>query len=149
LAGTVHSRTKEEFSFGEMEVEVDLAEEGEIQFSQRKISWSFLERNGASFQSKPNYEWFDAHKIGFRIRLRHWKQGDRFQPIGTKSQIKLQDLFTNLKIPRAERHKRIVALTERGEIFWVEGLRISEGFKLDKASTRRLKWHWRCLENPS
>jgi tRNA(Ile)-lysidine synthase len=62
-----------------------------------------------------------------------------------KTPVKLQNIFTNLKIPQAERHNRIVAVTERGEIFWVEGLRISERFKLDNQSVRRLKWKWQRL----
>jgi hypothetical protein len=37
----------------------------------------------------------------------------------------------------------VVAATASGEIFWVEGLRIAEGFKLDKSSRRGLKWAWR------
>jgi hypothetical protein len=60
-------------------------------------------------------------------------------------QVKLQDLFINQKIPRADRHKLLIAATAAGEIVWVEGLRISERFKLDKESHRRLKWTWRRL----
>jgi hypothetical protein len=59
--------------------------------------------------------------------------------------VKLQDLFTNQKVPRAERHRRLVATTAKGEIFWVEGLRMAERFKLDNGTTRRLKWRWQRL----
>ena len=48
-------------------------------------------------------EFFDADKIGNEIILRHWQPGDRFQPIGLKSAVKLQDLFVNAKIPSARR----------------------------------------------
>jgi tRNA(Ile)-lysidine synthase len=57
--------------------------------------------------------------------------------------VKLQDLFGNLKTPRGERHQLMVAATAAGEIWWVEGLRVSERFKLDKQTVRRLKWSWR------
>ena len=87
-------------------------------------------------------EYFDADKVGARICLRHWQPGDRFHLIGGAAATKLQDIFTNLKVParrtpppRAWRHRR-------GEIFWVEGLRIGEGFKLDKTTVRRLNWRW-------
>jgi hypothetical protein len=30
-----------------------------------------------------------------------------------------------------------------GEIFWVEGLRISENFKLSPKTKRHLLWRWR------
>jgi len=74
--------------------------------------------------------------------LRHWRAGDRFQPIGLKSAVKLQDLFVNAKIPAAQRRNLILAATAAGEIFWVEGLRIGEKFKLTSATKRRLRWNW-------
>jgi hypothetical protein len=55
----------------------------------------------------------------------------------------LQDLFTDLKVPRAQRHRRVVATTKRGELFWVEGLRMAERFKLAPKTVRRLIWQWR------
>jgi hypothetical protein len=48
----------------------------------------------------------------------------------------------NLKVPRQQRHKLLVAATPAGEIVWVEGLRMAERFKLDKATLRQLKWSW-------
>ncbi len=120
-----------------------LGSRGEIHFEDREISWSKVGGRGDCFAPKPNCEVFDAGKVGENIFVRHWKAGDRFQPIGMKSSVKLQNLFTNLKIPRTERHTRLVAATERGELFWVEGLRISERFKLDKQTGRRLKWKWK------
>ena len=116
---------------------------GQHCFAQKKLSWKITARPGDKFQPQTNTEYFDATKIGPKIILRHWQPGDRFQPIGTHSPRKLQDLFTNLKVPQPERHERIIATTLTGEIFWVEGLRISERFKLDKETVRRLKWHWR------
>jgi len=85
--------------------------------------------------------------VGSRVMLRHWRPGDRFQPIGLGVQVKLQDFFTNEKIPRPARHQLVVAAAASGELFWVEGLRIADRFKLDKQTLRRLKWQW-LRENP-
>jgi tRNA(Ile)-lysidine synthase len=90
-------------------------------------------------------EFFDADKIGDEITLRHWRAGDRFQPIGLPSPVKLQDLFVNAKIPRERRRELVVAATAAGELFWVESLRISEPFKLTLATRRRLVWAWRAV----
>ncbi len=87
-------------------------------------------------------EFFDADRVGSPIFLRHWRPGDRFQPIGMPHAIKLQDFFTNQKVPRRRRHELVVATTARGEVFWVEGMRISERFKLAKSTIRRLQWEW-------
>ena len=91
---------------------------------------------------KRGVEHFDADKVGDEVILRHWRPGDRFQPIGMESAVKLQDLFVNAKIPAADRRKRLVATTATGEIFWVEGLRIGEPFKLTTRTKRHLSWNW-------
>jgi len=91
-------------------------------------------------------ESFDAAKVGPAIRLRHWRPGDRFQPIGMKQPVKLQDLFTNAKIPAARRRRLVVAEAASGGIFWVEGLRIGERFKLGPRTRERLIWRWRRVD---
>jgi tRNA(Ile)-lysidine synthetase-like protein len=113
------------------------------EFSGVRFSWKFA--MGGKFQIPRGVlgaETFDAEKVGETISLRHWQAGDRFQPIGMKSAVSLQDWFTNQKIPAARRRELIVATTERGEVFWVEGLRIGERFKLGKQTRRRLIWRW-------
>ena len=59
-----------------------------------------------------------------------------------KSALKLQDWFVNQRIPCIRRRQLVVAAVETGEIFWIEGLRIGEKFKLTLQTKRRLIWHW-------
>ena len=94
---------------------------------------------------RANHECFDAGKLGIDIVLRHWRPGDRFQPIGMDAPVKLQNLFINQKIPRAHRHRLLVGTTADGELFWVEGLRLGERFKLDKKTRYQLQWRWKRL----
>ena len=94
-------------------------------------------------KARAERECFDADKVGSPVRLRHWRPGDRFQPIGMASTIKLQDFFTNHKVLRGRRRQLIVATTAKGEVFWVEGMRISEPFKLTKETIRCLQWRWK------
>ena len=91
-------------------------------------------------RDRPGTEFFDADKIGAKIILRHWQPGDRFQPIGLKSAVKLQDLFVNAKIPAARRRELVLATTGAGEIFWVESLRLGEKFKLTSRTRRQFVW---------
>jgi tRNA(Ile)-lysidine synthase len=119
---------------------------GDVEFDGVRLRWRL--EAGANFappQSRKACEFFDADKVGGKITLRHWRPGDRFQPIGLRSAVKLQDLFTNRKIPRARRRELVVAAAENQEIFWVEDLRISENFKLTSQTRRRLTWRWRRL----
>lgn len=119
--------------------------EGEVDFNGNRFKWQIRKSSRGigfrrSLSARPKSEVFDADKVGEEITLRHWRQGDRFQPIGLKSPAKLQDLFVNAKIPRNRRHELIVAANGAGEIFWVEGLRISENFKLTLQTRRQLVW---------
>ena len=99
-------------------------------------------RGRTRLEPEPGRERFDAGQVGHRVTLRLWQPGDRFQPIGLPGAAKLQDLFTNAKVPRAERRRRVLGVTGSGEIFWVEGLRIGERFKLTGATRRVLEWRW-------
>ncbi|HEX4263531.1 MAG TPA: tRNA lysidine(34) synthetase TilS [Verrucomicrobiae bacterium] len=127
------------------EVKIDLARRaGQVLFAGRKISWAIKPRRAVNRpRPHPRKEFFDADKIGPNIVLRHWRPGDRFQPIGMKHPVKLQDFFVNQKIPRARRHDLIVAATAQNEVFWVEDVRISEQFKLTSATALRLTWQWK------
>src|SRR5207247_6271405 len=103
----------------------------EVPFDSVKIKWTLsVQRTRKLPGFKSGCEFFDADKIGSMIVLRHWQPGDRFQPIGMCQPVKLQDLLVNQKVPKAVRHRLIIATTASGELFWVENLRISERFKL-------------------
>jgi tRNA(Ile)-lysidine synthase len=120
-----------------------LRAKGNAHFDGLHLTWQIQKTGGANFRPEPCREFFDAGKVGSAICLRHWRPGDRFQPIGCPSPRKLQDLFVNMKFPRAQRRQAVVAARGDGEIFWVEGLRIAQRFKLGPATTRRLSWQWR------
>jgi tRNA(Ile)-lysidine synthase len=129
--------------FNTDQLEVDLSgRAGDVNFNDVKFNWSFASGSRGRSPHQKQIEFFDADKIGNKIVLRHWRAGDRFQPIGLKSAAKLQDLFTNAKISRERRRDLIVAEAACGEIFWVESLRISENFKITPRTRRQLIWRW-------
>ena len=124
---------------------------GHVAFGGQKIQWqrtvwptapaAGAKDISARLRVKPaGEEWFDAETIGRQVVLRYWRPGDRFQPIGLRQRAKLQDLFVNAKIPAARRRSLLVAATATGELFWVEGLRIGEIFKITAQTRRRLVW---------
>jgi len=172
--GTLETRKLDVLGFDPAQLVVEMTgKQGSVMFEGRlKLSWRILaEKRGRNrsltvaalfgaeaspppigaatvrerFHFSGGEESFDANKVGSTIAVRHWRPGDRFQPIGMHSSVKLQDLFSNQKVPRAQRHQLAVATTAGGELFWVEGLRISEQFKLDKNTVRRLNWRWKNL----
>ena len=116
---------------------------GAAEFAGVTITWEHPAAGKwpAAIPSEPGREVFDAAKLGGSVSLRHWRAGDRFQPLGMPQAVKLQDLFTNAKIPR-ERRRELLVATAAGEIFWVEGLRMAERFKLTVETKRGLVWRW-------
>ena len=132
----------EQVAFDGQFVDLELqGDRGECDFDGWKFEWEILPGSERP-PSNDRVEYFDADRIGTCIRLRHWQRGDRFHPIGFATNLKLQDWFTNSKVPRAQRHGLILAeAVERG-LFWVQSMRVSELFKLDTDTRRRLKWTW-------
>jgi tRNA(Ile)-lysidine synthase len=143
-AGLVRVRTQSSVAFNPGEIEIALnGEEGEKVFDGVRCRWKVELVAGSKLSERAaGRELFDADKVGSRIVLRHWRAGDRFQPIGMAAPVKLQDWFTNQKVPRARRHKLLVAEAACGGIFWIEGQRISDEFKLTPGTRRRLIWRW-------
>lgn len=83
---------------------------------------------------------------GFRDRLwiRQWEAGDQYDPLGSPGSRKLQDCFTDRKIPEKERKQRpIVCLQEGGIILWCPGLLPSERFKIGPATESALRLTYR------
>lgn len=147
--GRVQARESQAQTFDGHTLKIDAAAKGQVNFDGVQLRWQLRRNRGTktftASTAKTGAESFDAEKCGREIVLRHWQPGDRFQPIGLKSPKKLQDLFTNQKIPRERRPKLALAET-RGEIFWVEGLRIAEDFKLTPRTKQVLRWNWRRTE---
>jgi tRNA(Ile)-lysidine synthase len=121
---------------------------GRGEFGGLEFRWTLKKHSGARRHASRPAEFFDAGKIGGEVILRHWRAGDRFQPIGLSSPAKLQDLFVNAKIPAARRRELVVAVAADGEIFWVEGLRIGEKFKLTPATQNCFCWHFAPSRRP-
>ena len=144
-AGKVNLQMHLTAGFNPNELAVNLAgRAGKVIFGAVRVNWKFDARKHFKLsRGETGCEFFDADKIGDKVILRHWRTGDRFQPIGLRSAAKLQDLFMNAKILRARRRSLILAVASGGEIFWVEGLRISENFKLSPKTKRHLLWRWR------
>jgi len=78
---------------------------------------------------------FDCRKLQSPLRMRNFRPGDRFQPLGVKGGQKLKKFFIDHKIPRHER-PGVPLLLSRETIIWVVGHRISEEVKVtDRTKT--------------
>jgi tRNA(Ile)-lysidine synthase len=144
--GILRSRSVQPVGFNSGELFLELRPPaGTIAFGGLKLTWQMepcLKPTCRLPSRTKCCEYFDADQVGSRILVRHWRPGDRFRPIGMNCPVKVQDLLTNQKISRERRRQLVMALTAGGEIFWVEGLRIAEQFKLTDRTVQRLRWSW-------
>jgi tRNA(Ile)-lysidine synthase len=72
-------------------------------------------------------QWKIKSKGGKTLFVRQWKAGDRFIPSGMKGSKKLQDFFTDKKIPLHERGQIPVIVDENDVIISVGNLRFAQG----------------------
>ncbi len=77
-----------------------------------------------------NIAQLDFDLLSFPLKLRSWKNGDYFLPLGLNQKKKLSDLFVDRKI--SLNHKKDIGILENnnGDILWVAGLRIDERYKI-------------------
>ena len=65
--------------------------------------------------------------VGASIVVRPWKPGDRVRlPYGW-GRKKVQDIFVDRKVPRADRHAIPLVVAENGQILWVPGHAVAGG----------------------
>jgi tRNA(Ile)-lysidine synthase len=72
-----------------------------------------------------NGERFAAKLLPDVLTIRSWQSGDRMVPFGQTKAKKLQDVFSDAKIPREIRH-RLPVVSAGDVIIWVPGVRRAE-----------------------
>jgi len=86
----------------------------------------------------PDTAWFDYEEVRFPLKMRGFRPGDRFQPLGARGTQKVKEFFIDHKIPRFER-ERIPLLVSGGRIIWIVGYRIDDRVKVTDKTRRILK----------
>ncbi len=69
--------------------------------------------------------------------LRFWRPGDRFQPLGFPHRRKLQDFFTDRKVPAPER-RRVPLLICNEDVACLVGMAVGERWKLEEHHAQAL-----------
>lgn len=96
-----------------------------------EIGTGWRKDHGKGVGLLPSEASFDADKVGDSpIEVRCWQAGDRMEPFGMDGSRKLQDIFTDQKIPLAQR-SRIPVVVCRDEIIWVPGYRTARGWEVE------------------
>lgn len=81
----------------------------------------------------------DTDKLQFPLVLRHWNEGDSFQPFGMNGKSKkVSKLFKDEKLSLLEK-ENVWLLCSNDEIVWITGLRQDERFRIDNTTKNILK----------
>jgi tRNA(Ile)-lysidine synthase len=72
----------------------------------------------------------DAAALALPLSVRSRRRGDRMRPLGSAGSRKLQDLFVDRKVPRAERDRVPLVVDAEGRIVWVVGYAIAEACRV-------------------
>ncbi len=98
-----------------------------------EIGWSVV----AHTERTEGYVAVDADALrGTLLIVRTWQAGDKIDPVGMGGHHKkVSDIFTNAKVPRAERSTVPIVADDRS-IIWVAGYALSERVKVTAATTR-------------
>lgn len=67
------------------------------------------------------------------LYVRTWQPGDRVQPVGMLGSKKLQDVFSDAKVPRHLRSHWPVVVNARGEIVWLPTLATNRRFAAENS----------------
>lgn len=76
-----------------------------------------------------------AGALHWPLRVRTRLPGDRMRPKGVGGSKKLQDLFVDRKVPRADRDRIPVVVDASGRIVWVVGHAVAEGIEAPATSS--------------
>ena len=96
---------------------------------------------------KLNKAYFDYDKIGPNLKVRFFRPGDRFIPLGMKGTKKLKSFFIDEKIPRSQRKAVPLLTSKNGDIIWVYEKRIGEKYKVTDKSTSVLLIEGSVIQN--
>ena len=81
----------------------------------------------------------DEDKLKFPLVLRHWMEGDVFQPFGMQGKSKkISKLFKDEKLSLIDKENTWILCSDN-QIVWVVGIRQDERFKVDITTKNLLK----------
>jgi tRNA(Ile)-lysidine synthase len=81
----------------------------------------------------------DFCKLKFPLKLRYWKEGDKFKPLGMKNSKRISRFFTDQGIKRIQKRKQLILDDVKHDIICCIGLRCSEDYKVSGNTEKILK----------
>jgi tRNA(Ile)-lysidine synthase len=98
------------------------------------------DRGAVQFQKGARVCYIDEAKLRFPLTMRHWREGDRFSPLGMAGKMKkVSDFFIDKKIREHEKQQIWMLTSGAGAsetVVWIVGHRSDERFKVDEKTEK-------------
>ena len=133
LIASVQSDKIEIFEEKEKDEEIIISEPQNLRISESqnlRISILKKDENFKLIKDPSIAAQFDMDKIAFPLKLRHWRKGDKFRPLGMKGSKLLSDFFNDLGFSAYQKQNVWIMEDAKGLILWVVGYRISDKVKI-------------------
>ena len=130
--------------FGKGENEEFLLRENQTEFQNEhlKLKTESIAGNLSKVKDKSSsIAYLDYSKLNFPLKIRKWRQGDFFYPLGMKGKKKLSDFFIDRKIPVNEK-ENIWVLESDNNIVWLINHRIDDRFKVALGTKKIFRVAW-------
>ncbi len=118
--------------------EILISEPGHFKWGELSISVDVVDSTQVTLTRGANIAHLDASVATFPLRVRAWKQGDIFKPLGMKGSKKVSDFFIDEKVAVLSK-EGIPIFESKGQIVWIGGYRISEDCKVTASTGKVLR----------
>ncbi len=95
-------------------------------------------KTGFRFSTNPNIVDLDLDRLVFPLILRHWQEGEYFQPLGMTGLKKLSDFFIDEKYSIPEKENAWI-LASGNHLIWIVGKRLDDRVKITPNTKRVLR----------
>lgn len=121
----------------ETDIDVSISEtDSLIEYNHHRINIEKMPIHQAQYKQAKSLEaFFDKSKMHFPLKIRKWKAGDSFIPLGMKNHKKVSDFLIDEKMSVVEKQQVVVLENARNEILWIVGFRMSEIGKITTDTT--------------
>ena len=113
-------------------------EDSPVEYGKISLELDTKEAEGYPIKADPMLAALDKDKLSFPLKIRKWKPGDWFCPLGMNKKKKLSDFMIDQKIP-LNLKERVLVVCSGDSIAWILGYRIDDRFKLTDKSREVLE----------
>ena len=110
-------------------INLNINESGTYKLYDRNIKFEVTNSSSFVLNKNKNVAQLDLNKIKFPLKIRNWKKGDSFKPLGMKKNKKVSDFLIDKKVPNYIKIFQCVILSDNN-IVWLIDHQIHDEYKV-------------------